>query len=664
MSTSVTLPALGESVTEGTVSRWLKQVGDTVEADEPLLEVSTDKVDTEIPSPASGVLLEIKAQEDETVEVGAVLAVIGEPSEADGQSAPAPEAPAEEAAETPTQEAAEAPTQQAAEAPTQEAAQEEAEPEEQAAQEQAEAIQEPEQSEIAGEEKVESAAPAATSEAPADGTEVTLPELGESVTEGTVSRWLKRVGESVAADEPLLEVSTDKVDTEIPSPTSGTLLEIRVQEDETVGVGAVLAIIGEAGAATAPSRQPEPTPEPEREPEPEPRAQPESQPEPEPQPESQPEPEQAHAEPKPEAAPQPGREPKVATPSAGEDARPEPRAPAAQAAAAPAPVAGDSEAGYVTPLVRKLAREHGVDLTSLNGTGVGGRIRKQDVLAAAEAAKQAAEAEKEAAEAEKEPAAAPQAPAEPAAAAPAAEASTLRGTTEKMSRLRQTIARRMVESLQVSAQLTATVEVDLTAISRIRAKVKDDFKKREGATLSYLPFIAKAAIEALKIYPNVNATIDTEERIITYPDAEHLGIAVDTEKGLLVPVIKDAGDLSIAGLAKRIADLAARTRQNKVTPDELTGGTFTITNYGSAGTLMDTPIINQPQVAILGTGALVKRPVVISDPRLGEIIAIRDMMYLSLSYDHRLIDGAKAARFLSTLRARLEEGDFGAEFGI
>jgi pyruvate dehydrogenase E2 component (dihydrolipoamide acetyltransferase) len=651
MSTSVTLPALGESVTEGTVSRWLKQVGDTVEADEPLLEVSTDKVDTEIPSPASGVLLEIKAQEDETVEVGAVLAVIGEPSEADGQSAPAPEAPAEEAAEEPTQEAAEAPAQEAAETPTQEAAgaasEEEPEAEEQATPEQAEATKEPEQSEIAGEEKAESAAPAATSGGPGDGTEVTLPELGESVTEGTVSRWLKRVGESVAADEPLLEVSTDKVDTEIPSPTSGTLLEIRVQEDETVDVGAVLAIIGEAGAATAPSPQPEPT---QPEPEPEPEREPERQPRPEPQPE----PEQAHAEPQPEAAPQPERAAKVAAPTAREDGRPEPR-PAAQAAAAPAPV--DSEAGYVTPLVRKLAKEHGVDLVSLNGTGVGGRIRKQDVLAAAEAAKQAAEAEKEAA-------AAPPAPAEPAAAAPAAEASTLRGTTEKMSRLRQTIAKRMVESLQVSAQLTATVEVDLTAISRIRAKVKDDFKKREGATLSYLPFIAKAAIEALKIYPNVNATIDTEERIIAYPDAEHLGIAVDTEKGLLVPVIKDAGDLSIAGLAKRIADLAARTRQNKVTPDELTGGTFTITNYGSAGTLMDTPIINQPQVAILGTGALVKRPVVISDPHLGEVIAIRDMMYLSLSYDHRLIDGAKAAQFLSTLKARLEEGDFGAEFGV
>jgi 2-oxoglutarate dehydrogenase E2 component (dihydrolipoamide succinyltransferase) len=282
------------------------------------------------------------------------------------------------------------------------------------------------------------------------------------------------------------------------------------------------------------------------------------------------------------------------------------------------------------------------------------------VLAAAETAKQAAETAKQAAPA-------PQAPAEPAAAAapaPAAAASALRGTTEKMSRLRQTIAKRMVESLQVSAQLTATVEVDLTAISQIRAKVKEDFKKREGATLSYLPFIAKAAIEALKVHPKLNATIDTEERTITYPDAEHLGIAVDTEKGLLVPVIKDAGDLSITGLAKRIADLAARTRQNKVTPDELTGGTFTITNYGSAGTLMDTPIINQPQVAILGTGALVKRPVVISDPRLGQVIAIRDMMYLSVSYDHRLVDGAVAARFLSALKARLDEGDFGAELGL
>ena len=325
-------------------------------------------------------------------------------------------------------------------------------------------------------------------------------------------------------------------------------------------------------------------------------------------------------------------------------------------------MASDSDAGYVTPLVRKLAKEHGVELAAVTGTGVGGRVRKQDVLAAAEAAKKAAEAARRLRRtAAPAPAQAPAA----AASAPAASASQLdAGHTEKMSRLRKTIAKRMVESLQVSAQLTATVEVDLTDISRIRARAKDDFKKREGASLSYLPFITKAAVEALKVFPKVNATIDTEAGTITYPDAEHVGIAVDTQKGLLVPVIKDAGDLNIAGLAKKIADLAARTRANKVTPDELSGGTFTITNYGSAGTLMDTPIINQPQVAILGTGALVKRPMVIRDPKLGEVIAVRDMMYLSLSYDHRLVDGAEAARFLSTLKARLEEGDFGSEFGL
>ena len=618
MSTSVTLPALGESVTEGTVSRWLKQVGDTVDADEPLLEVSTDKVDTEIPSPASGVLLEIKAQEDETVEVGAVLAVIGEPSEADG-GGPASEAPsAEDAPREGTPEEA-APPAEAAPAP--EPAAQESEP------------PAPEPAPVAE-------TPSEDGQSSDGASEVTLPELGESVTEGTVSRWLKQVGESVKTDEPLLEVSTDKVDTEIPSPAAGTLLEIRVQEDETVEVGAVLAVIGEAGAAPAREAPRQPAPE---------TAQPAAKPKPTPQ-----------RAPEPEPARQP--EPKVAAPTAKEDARPEQHGPAAAAPPRPTPVVSDADSNYVTPLVRKLAKEHGVDLGSINGTGVGGRIRKQDVLAAAEAAKEAAAAPAAQAPAELQPPAEPAAA--PAARAAAPQVSTLRGTTEKMSRLRQTIAKRMVESLQVAAQLTATVEVDLTAISQIRAKVKDEFKKREGASLSYLPFIAKASIEALKAYPTLNATIDTEERTITYPDAEHLGIAVDTEKGLLVPVIKDAGDLSIAGLAKRIADLAARTRQNKVTPDELTGGTFTITNYGSAGTLMDTPIINQPQVAILGTGALVKRPVVISDPRLGQVIAIRDMMYLSVSYDHRLVDGAVAARFLSALKARLEEGDFGAELGL
>ncbi|MFP5282217.1 MAG: 2-oxoglutarate dehydrogenase, E2 component, dihydrolipoamide succinyltransferase [Actinomycetes bacterium] len=619
MSTSVTLPALGESVTEGTVTRWLKQVGDSVAADEPLLEVSTDKVDTEIPSPTAGVLLEIKAAEDETVEVGAVLAVIGDASEAEAGGAAGSEAPQEEA-----EEAAPEPPAPAAEPAASQA--EESAP--------APATSGP-----------ASAAPAAA----ASGVEVTLPALGESVTEGTVSRWLKKVGDSVAADEPLLEVSTDKVDTEIPSPAAGTLLEIRVNEDESVEVGAVLAIVGEAGAAAEAPAAPAPQAE-----VPGPAV-----PEPETAVETGGEDiaDQIPAGDEGGQAPIPVPEPEPAASAASAPpARPSPAEPSVQAeptAQAEPTEGGEASGPYVTPLVRKLAAEHGVELASLQGTGVGGRVRKQDVLAAAEAAKAA-----KAAKAQPEPQPAP------AAAAPAVEPSSLRGTTEKMSRLRQTIAKRMVESLQVSAQLTATVEVDLTEISRIRAKVKDDFKRREGATLSYLPFITKAAIEALKVHPKVNATIDTEAKTITFPDAEHVGVAVDTEKGLLVPVIKDAGDLNIAGLAKKIADLAARTRQNKVTPDELTGGTFTITNYGSAGTLMDTPIINQPQVAILGTGALVKRPVVIRDSRLGEVIAVRDLMYLSLSYDHRLVDGADAARFLSTLKARLEEGDFGAEFGL
>ena len=624
MSTSVTLPALGESVTEGTVTRWLKQVGDTVEADEPLLEVSTDKVDTEIPSPAAGVLLEIKAQEDETVEVGAVLAVIGEESEAEG------------AGET---DSGGAPTKEA-EAPVED---------------------KPDPTSAADAPKVEQATPEPSSSgsngraggggSAASGTEITLPALGESVTEGTVSRWLKQVGDAVEADEPLLEVSTDKVDTEIPSPRSGTLLEIRVAEDETVEVGAVLAVVGEQGAeAPAPEIK---TPDTEA-----------------PEPETATETGGEEVEEQTAAGDEGGQEP-ISAPEPGSEPKPAPApAPAPKPETEPGPEAkqepapsGDGDATYVTPLVRKLAKEHGIDLASVQGTGVGGRVRKQDVLAAAEDAKKAAEEAKKAAEAPA-PAAKPAAEAAPGQAARPVEPSTLRGTTEKMSRLRRTIARRMVESLQVSAQLTATVEVDLTAISRIRARAKDDFKAREGASLSYLPFITKAAVEALKIYPKVNATIDTEAGEVAYPNAEHVGIAVDTEKGLLVPVIKDAGDLNIAGLAKKIADLAARTRQNKVTPDELAGGTFTITNYGSAGTLMDTPIINQPQVAILGTGALVKRPVVIKDAKLGEVIAVRDMMYLSLSYDHRLVDGADAARFLATLKARLEEGDFGSEFGL
>ena len=578
MSTEVTLTALGESVSEGTISRWLKAVGDTVEADEPLLEVSTDKVDTEIPSPVAGTLLEIRFNEDDVAEVGAVLAVIGEAGDAPAQEEPAA-----------TPEPAAAPV---AEAPAPAAP-------------------------VVQEAAVAPAAPVPS--APASGTEVTLPALGESVSEGTISRWLKAVGDTVEADEPLLEVSTDKVDTEIPSPVAGTLLEIRFNEDDVAEVGAVLAIVGDAAAAApAPAAAPTPAPA-------------------------------APAAPAPTPAPAP------AAPAPARPAEEKTHSPAVEAAAARRVAESSPDGSYVTPLVRKLAKEAGVDLASIKGTGVGGRIRKQDVSDAAEAAKAAAAAPT---------APAPAAAAPAAAKAPAAPVASPRGTTEKLTRLRKTIAARMVESLQVSAQLTATVEVDVTAISHLRAQVKDDFKKREGASLSYLPFITKAAVEALKQFPIVNATIDTEAGTVTYADGEHVGIAVAPEKGLLVPVIKEAGDLNVTGLARKIADLAARTRTNKVTPDELGGGTFTITNYGSAGTLFDTPIINQPQVAILGTGALVKRPVVVEDRFGNESIAVRHMMYLSISYDHRLIDGAVAARFLSSVKERLEDGDFGGEFGV
>ncbi|MFL6089843.1 MAG: 2-oxoglutarate dehydrogenase, E2 component, dihydrolipoamide succinyltransferase [Aeromicrobium sp.] len=574
MATSVALPALGESVTEGTVTRWLKNVGDTVAVDEPLVEISTDKVDTEIPSPVAGVLLEIKAEEDETIEVGAELAVIGEEGESAGEApAPAAEAPAAEAPAAPSPE--------------------------------------PEASDASAAAEPPAAAPAAAGDQPtgpdtretAEGTEIVLPALGESVTEGTVTRWLKNVGDEIAVDEPLLEISTDKVDTEVPSPVAGTLLEIKAAEDETVEVGAVLAIIGSKGAAPAPAAE--------------------------------------AAEPPAPAAPA-TPEPEPAAPVASEPPAPPAAAPAAASAPSPAATADT----YVTPIVRKLAKQHGVELASIQGTGVGGRIRKQDVLDAAA----------------KAPAAAAPAAGAPAAAAPA-EPSALRGKSEKISRLRNTIATRMVQSLQVSAQLTQVHEVDVTEVARLRARSKDSFAEREGVKLTFLPFFAKAAIEALKHYPIVNAAADFEAGTITYPAGEHLGIAVDTEKGLIVPTIKDAGDLSVAGLAKRIADAAERTRTNKISPDELSGATFTITNLGSNGALFDTPIINQPQVAILGVGAVVKRPVVVTDANGGESIAIRSMAYLALTYDHRVVDGADAGRFLSAVKNRLQAGSFEGELG-
>jgi 2-oxoglutarate dehydrogenase E2 component (dihydrolipoamide succinyltransferase) len=433
-----------------------------------------------------------------------------------------------------------------------------------------------------------------------------------------VTRWLKSIGDTVEVDEPLLEVSTDKVDTEIPSPVAGTLLEIRVNEDETAEVGSVLAVIGSgaaAPAAPAPAAAPAAAPE-------------------------------APKQEAPAAAPE---APKQEAPAAAA-----PSAPAAPAAPAPAAAAAaPAESGYVTPLVRKLANQQGVDIAALTGTGVGGRIRKQDVLAAAEA--------------KAAPAAAPAASA-PAAASTtvptSSAASSLRGTVQKAPRIRQVIARRMRESLDISTQLTQVHEVDMTKVAKLRAKAKNSFQAQNGSKLTFLPFIAKAVAEALKQHPKVNASYDEDKQEITYHNAEHLAIAVDTDKGLLVPVISDAGNLNLAGLAGKIADVADRTRNGKIGPDELSGGTFSITNIGSVGALFDTPIINQPQVAILGTGAIVKRAVVVADENGDDSLAIRSMMYLSLTYDHRLVDGADAGRFLQTLKARLEEGAFEADLGL
>ncbi|MBO3733611.1 2-oxoglutarate dehydrogenase, E2 component, dihydrolipoamide succinyltransferase [Glycomyces niveus] len=571
MPTSVTMPALGESVTEGTVTQWLKKEGDTVEVDEPLLEVSTDKVDTEVPSPVAGVLLKIVVPEDTDVEVGGELAIIGDPSEASGD-APAAPAPAQEPLpepEAPKAEAAPAPAAPAAEAP-------------------------------------------ASSGGAAEGTEVLLPELGESVTEGTVTSWLKAVGDTVEVDEPLLEISTDKVDTEIPSPAAGTLLEIRVAEDETAEVGSVLAIIGSgAAAAAAPAPAAEPTPAVKSEPEPEPAP--------------------AQAE--------------------GTPTKPAPAEPETAPAPAAAPAASKPSGSYVTPLVRKLASENGVDLAEVTGSGVGGRIRKEDVQAVIDA--------------KKAPEPAPAAAAAPAKAAPApAEVSPLRGRTEKMSRLRQAAAKALLNSMQSTAQLTTVREVDVTKVAKLRAAKKDEFLARHGVKLSFLPFFSIAAIEALQQYPVVNASMNMEEKTITYPEAEHVGFAVDTPKGLIVPVVKNAGDLNIPGLAKRIAEIAKKARDGGLAPDDLFGATFTITNTGSVGALFDTPIVPLGQSAILGTAAIVKRPRVINDPELGEIIAVRSVMHLTLSYDHRLIDGADAARYLEAVTKRIEEGNFEHQLGL
>ena len=583
MSNSVQMPALGESVTEGTVTRWLKEVGEEVEVDEPLLEVSTDKVDTEIPSPYAGVLEKILADEDDVVEVGGDLAIIGDGSGGGDSS--------EDQAEEETQEEAEAPAEEAT------------------AEEASDDNAEDDSADDASEDKSENSAPASSGES----SEVPMPALGESVTEGTITRWLKEVGEEVEVDEPLVEVSTDKVDTEIPSPVAGFLLEQLAAEDDEVEVGAPLARIGSGDASADDSADEEAAPQDE-------------------------EPKEDKAQ---EEAPkeEPKKEPKK-----------EADKPAETKTQSVKGISRPNAGAYVTPLVRKLAREKGVDLDTVEGTGIGGRIRKEDVLNATSSSSAAATSA-------------------PAAKGPhkveiPEDVKKLRGTTQKASRIRQTIATRMRESLQNSAQLTQVIEVDMTRVARLRKQHKDAFQNAHGVKLTFLPFFAKAVVEALQVHPKVNAQYDVDAKEITYFDHENLAIAVDTERGLLVPVVKDAGEMSLAELSKSIDDIAERTRSGKIGPDELSGGTFTITNIGSVGALFDTPIINSPQMGILGTGVITKRPVVVKTEDGEESIAIRDMVYLPLTYNHELVDGADAGRFLQTIKARLEEGNFEADLDL
>jgi 2-oxoglutarate dehydrogenase E2 component (dihydrolipoamide succinyltransferase) len=597
MATNVTMPQLGESVTEGTVTRWLKNVGDVIKVDEAIVEVSTDKVDTEIPSPVAGVLLEIKAAQDSVIAVGAVMAVIGEANGAT-QSAPQPTAPVVQTPPpAPTPPVAPVVEKPVAKIPDPVPA--------------APVVTTP-------------VAPTSTSSATVN---VLLPALGESVTEGTITRWLKNVGDSVSLDEAIVEISTDKVDTELPSPAAGVIAEIKVAQDQVAAVGAVLAVISTSASAGTPPKVVAPTP-------------------------SAPVVQAPVAAPKVET---------VTTP---------PSAPVVEAPKVFA-TSNNAQDKYTTPIVRQLAREKGIDLSQVTGTGTNGRIKKEDILNASGNAAAAAPAQVVSTPtpvaptpvATAQPVPTPSQPAAPVK--PVADTEQpLRGRIEQTTRLRRIIAERMVQSLHISAQLTSVVEVDVTKIATLRNKVKESFVAREGVKLSFLPFFAKVSVECLKEFPIVNATISADASQITYSDAIHLAVAVDTPRGLLVPVIRDAGDLSIAGLARKIQDVANRTRDNKVTPNELSGGTFTLTNTGSRGALFDTPIINQPQVAILGTGAVVKRPVVVKGSDGNDQIAIRQMVYLALTYDHRLVDGADAARFLSSMKLKLEEANFESELGL
>lgn len=597
MSVDVVMPQMGESIAEGTISKWLKQVGDKVERDEPLLEISTDKVDAEVPAPASGTLLEIKYEEGDTVEVDTVVAVLGEEGEqpaAGSSPEPASEEPAEEA--------------KTDEAPAAEEAAPEPEPE-------------------PAPEPAPASAPAASS---GEATEVVMPQMGESITEGTISKWLKSKGDKVERDEPLLEISTDKVDAEVPSPVAGTLLEIRYNEGDTVEVDTVLALIGEEGSAPAASA-PAPSAEP---------AEP----------------------PKSEAKPVP-------------DERKEEPEPKAVAASAGTSNGHDKPSSEMTveelrrtkssPLVRNIAKEHDIDISQIEGTGMSGRVTKKDILSFIESGAAAKPedlmrkpAEQRAPQPEARPEAAPEAGKPARAEAPAAPRPTASSEdrVEQMSVMRKKIAEHMTFSKQTSAHVTSVYEIDMTNVVKFRERNKRDFQERYGTKLTFMPFIFEATTAALREFPVVNSQIAGDQ--IVYKGDINLGMAVALDWGLIVPVIRQADQLSLSGLAKTANDLADRARSKKLSPDEVQGGTFTITNPGVFGGLFGTPIINQPQVAILCVGTIEKRPKVMTTPEGDDYIGIRSMAYFALTYDHRIVDGADAEQFLSFMKDYLENTDF------
>jgi len=590
------MPELGESVTEGTITQWLKSVGDTVEADEPLLEVSTDKVDTEVPSPVSGTLLEIKAEEDDTVEVGDVIAIIGDEGESADSQDSADAASADDSDDA-------------------DDAEDNAGSEDSASEEK--------------EDNKESKNDKKSSGGSSQATDVEMPELGESVTEGTITQWLKSVGDTVEVDEPLLEVSTDKVDTEVPSPVAGTIIEILAEEDDTVEVGEVIVRVGDENAAADESNESDDSKDADKK-----------------SADKKSEDKEAESAKKDSADKKQDsdQETKKANEGAAKDSAKK----------------NSGKVPYVTPLVRKLADKHGVDLSSLEGTGVGGRIRKQDVMAAVEGSSTDSSAQDSAQSSEKD---AKKAGSNWSTKSVDPEKAELRGTTQKVNRIRQITAEKMVEALQISAQLTHVQEIDMTAVSNLRKANKQAFADKHGSKLTFLPFFVKATVEALVSHPNVNASYNAEKKEMTYHADVNVAIAVDTPKGLLTPVIKKAQDKSLPEIAAEIIDLADRARNNKLKPNDLTGATFTVTNIGSEGALLDTPILVPPQAGILGTAVIEKRPVVVTEDGQ-DAIAIRQMCYLPFTYDHQVVDGADAGRFITTIKDRLETADFEADLDL